>query len=249
MERLFVTGDTHGKEDNEGLEKLRRFIIDHEWHIHPPKEKIYLIILGDFGYIFDGLCSIRKKLYPSIQEEMMLTYLESFKKYNMIVCFIPGNHENYERLKSEEFPVVGFKGGKAKKVRDNIYCLMRGEIYTISNKTVFTFGGARSTDKYSRIENVEWWADELPTQEEIDYAFDQLSKHHNQVDYILTHCTSTSIESQFISRSRNHWTDALDLIYKKVNFKAAYFGHYHDDYSYTSNNKIYRCLYFDVIEI
>lgn len=74
MERLFVTGDTHGKEDNEGLEKLRRFIIDHEWHIHSPKEKIYLIILGDFGYIFDGLCSIRKKLYPSIQEEMMLTY-------------------------------------------------------------------------------------------------------------------------------------------------------------------------------
>lgn len=249
MERIFITGDTHNKQEEEGLEKLRHFIIENEWHIHPPEEEIFIIILGDFGYIFDGLCSINKKLYPSIQEEVMLTYIESFKKYNITVCFVPGNHENYNRLESQEFPIVDFKGSKAKKIRDNIYCLMRGEIYSIADKTLFTFGGAKSLDKHSRIENQSWWAHELPTQEEIDYAFDNLSKHNNKVDYILTHCTSTSIEPFFSSQSRNHWTDALDLIYEKVSFQSAFFGHYHEDSIYSFGDKTYGCVLFDFIEL
>ena len=45
--------------------------------------------------------------------------------------FIPGNHENYTRLMSDEFPTAAWKGGAAKLIRSSILMLMRGEMYDI----------------------------------------------------------------------------------------------------------------------
>ncbi|WRK54937.1 hypothetical protein SD457_08900 [Coprobacillaceae bacterium CR2/5/TPMF4] len=45
---------------------------------------------------------------------------------------------------------------------------------TINDETYFCFGGAFSHDIEYRIENISWWQDELPVQEEIDNAIANL---------------------------------------------------------------------------
>lgn len=47
---------------------------------------------------------------------------------------------------------------------------MRGMIYTIDDKKIFTFGGAEMEDKEHRIENISWWNEELPVENEIEFA-------------------------------------------------------------------------------
>lgn len=41
-----------------------------------------------------------------------------------------------------------------------IYHLMRGQVYNICNKSIFTFGGASSIDRNLRVDGVSWWKEE-----------------------------------------------------------------------------------------
>lgn len=78
---------------------------------------------------------------------------------------------------------------------------MRGEIYLIEGKKIFTFGGAFSHDKMYRREGISWWEDELPTKEECEYATD-----------------------------KEDITAFLEHISHFVNYKQWYCGHYHMDF-------------------
>ena len=81
-------------------------------------------------------------------------------------------------------PTEEFCGGIAHKINDSIYHLMRGMVYTIDNKKIFTFGGAESHDKNQRTEGVSWWKDEMPNENEYKIAYDNLKAHDNKVDFI-----------------------------------------------------------------
>ena len=52
----------------------------------------------------------------------MLNFLAK-KPYEVLFC--EGNHENFNEL--FKYPVVEIYGGKAHKIRENIYHLMRGK--------------------------------------------------------------------------------------------------------------------------
>ncbi len=62
------------------------------------------------------------------------------------LLFVDGDRDNFDRLYSDEFEVVDFHGGKAHKIRENIYHLMRGYVFELCGKKFFAFGGATSTD-------------------------------------------------------------------------------------------------------
>ena len=64
---------------------------------------------------------------------------------------------------------------------------MRGQVFEIEGKTIFTFGGATSIDRDFRREGRSWWAQELPTYEELDVGIATLKRYGNKVDYIITH--------------------------------------------------------------
>ena len=81
------------------------------------KKEDILIVCGDFGFLWDG----------SSKERKILRKLAG-KKYN--ICFVDGTHENFDILNS--FPVTQWNGGKVHKIADNIYHLMRGQIFRIS---------------------------------------------------------------------------------------------------------------------
>lgn len=157
------------------------------------------------------------------------------------------NHENHDAL--DAYPVEIWNGGKVHKISDSIIHLMRGQVFTIEGKKIFTFGGAQSHDMWHRKEGISWWAHEMPLDEEYEEGFHNLEIVGNKVDYVITHCAPDKIQdSMFEGRhyTHNKLTNYLEIVRQTIEFKDWYFGHYHDDSNI--NNK-FHCLYNNVIEL
>ncbi len=206
---IYITGDTHIPTDIQKLSS-KRF----------PEQKDmtsndYLIICGDFGGVWDG----------SNEEKYWLKWL--YEK-NFTTLFVDGNHENFSSL--YEYPLVEFCGGLAHKISDRLYHLTRGEIFTLCGKSFFTFGGASSHDKEYRKEGVNWWKEELPSIAEIENARNNLEKADWNVDYVVTHCASNSIQKRFNGKyDENCLTDFFEQTDAKLTYRQWFFGHYHTD--------------------
>ena len=142
---IFVTGDCHAD--------WSRF--SHK--AFPEQDNLarddFVIVLGDFGIWHD-----------TSEERYWLKWMSA---KNFTILFVDGNHENFDRLYSDEFEVVDFHGGKAHKIRDNIYHLMRGYVFDLCDKKIFTMGGAKSHDISDGILDVADFAYE----EQIEYDF------------------------------------------------------------------------------
>ena len=201
------------------------------------KPEDFAIICGDAGFVWygDDAADGRDKMV-----------LDTINALGFTVCFIDGNHENHHALNL--YPVVEFHGGKAHKLRDNVYHLMRGEIFDFEGKTYWTFGGAASVDKIRRTPGISWWPEEVPSNEEIMYGFDKVMAT-GKVDYIITHQIPQFVKEDLFY----YFTDLDDLymakmfneVYNNVEFKHWYSGHLHCDRSW---DKV-RILYNDVIKI
>ena len=79
--------------------------------------------------------------------------LDWLNEKNSTTLFVDGNHENFTRLYN--YPVEEWHGGKVHKIRDSVLHLMRGEIFEINDKKIFTFGGAKSHDIQEGILNLD----------------------------------------------------------------------------------------------
>lgn len=206
---IYVTGDTHRKIDNRFSEKPLTKLT----------EKDYLIVLGDFGGVW----------YDDESDNLFLSY---FEKQKYTTLFIDGNHENHKKL--NDFPVEVWNNGKIHKIKNNIFHLMRGQIFNIDGYKIFTFGGAYSIDKNMRTEFIDWWKEEEGNYEEMNEAFDNLEKENNQVDFILTHAGPASKLKNFFNYFGMNFTSSstekfLDEINNKVKFKHWFCGHYHEN--------------------
>lgn len=245
---IYITGDTHA--DFSRFEE-NKFSIQSEM-----TKNDYLIICGDFGGVWNYIVE-------SIYEKHWLDWLNN---KNFTTLFVDGNHENFERLYN--YPVEEWHGGKVHKIRESIIHLMRGEIFNIDNKNFFTFGGAKSHDirdgilnideyekiyeyqkrgAYFRIRDYSWWDLELPTEEEMKNGIKNLEKVNYKVDYIISHCSPTSIQTLLNpSYKKDILTDYLQKISEKCEFKKWYFGHYHD---YRQINSQFTLLYGNIVPL
>ena len=245
---IYITGDTHAD--------FSRFLID-KFPIQKEMTKDdYVIICGDFG----GIWTFEKE---NIQEKYWLDYLN---EKNFTTLFVDGNHENFTRLYN--YPVEEWHGGRVHKIRDSVLHLMRGEIFDINNKKFFTFGGAKSHDikdgilnldeeeriyeyrkrgAYFRIRDFSWWDLELPTKEETQNGIKNLEKVNYKVDYIISHCCPTSIQTLLNPMyKKDILTDYLQEISEKCEFKKWFFGHYHDNRQVNSQ---FTLLYEDIVPL
>ena len=227
---IFITGDTHGN--------YARF----ETEYFPRQEKLgrgdYMIVCGDFG-IWD----------EKPESNRSLDWLDSLP---FTTLFIDGNHENFDLL--GRFPREVWNGGKARRVRENILHLMRGQVFTLDGMTFFTMGGGSSHDirdgilepdapgfeeRYwqmkrrgaqFRVNHHSWWAEEMPSDEEYAEALVNLEKVGWRVDCILTHCCPTSIAKKISAHYKaDRLTDFLEEILRRCGFNYWFFGHYHDN--------------------
>ena len=118
---VYLTGDTHGDIDRFGHGRLR-------WL----NRRDTVVVLGDFGFVWDG----------SKEEQKKLDWL---RKRPYTLLFLDGCHENYDLL--AQYPTEERFGGTVQALGGNVYHVCRGSVLTLEGKKYLCFGGAESQDK------------------------------------------------------------------------------------------------------
>lgn len=193
-----------------------------------PRDKIFQ--LGDLELIWTE------------QNTKELDYIQNTFSTTELL-WIDGNHQNFTRLYSD-YEVIQKYGGPVHKIRNNIFHLMRGHIYTIEQKTFFTFGGGLSIDKLWRIPHISWWSEEMPTSFEYETGLTSLQNVNYNVDYIITHSAPRILYKQLkkyidgFHPFQDSLSEYLNIIYEKCTFRKWFMGHYHID-KIIGNKKYY----------
>lgn len=253
ISKVYVTGDCHGdfrKLSNRSFSEQREMAQSCLGEIESSRggqrqgreeKNGCVIITGDFGY-WDT---------DSKEQQYWLSWLE---QRSFAVLWLDGNHENFDLL--DRLPITSWHGGKVQFLSPSVIHLMRGQVYEIAGKKLFTFGGAASHDTEVileaedpmlkqkvhrlrkrkipyRIRNVSWWERELPSQEEMDEGLQNLEKNGWNVDFILTHCCAGSTQRQYFGAeyTENALTEYLEGIKQRCEYQKWFFGHYHKDFS------------------
>lgn len=249
---IYITGDCH--------QNFMKFSTKNFPEQKEMTKEDYVIICGDFGGVWN-------KDEESKEETKLMDWLDC-KPFTIL--FVDGNHENFDRLNA--YPVEKWHGGKVHKIRKSVIHLMRGQVYEIEGKSIFTFGGASSHDidggilepddpnfkkkrreldkewRPYRINHVSWWKQELPSKDEMTEGRINLAVHDNTVDYIVTHCCSSSTQRLLggAMYKPDVATTYLEEIRQKVKFKKWFFGHYHDNKNVNAQEIL---LYEQIIRI
>lgn len=251
---IYVTGDCHAEFHRFSS---KRFPAQKEM-----TREDFVIVCGDFGGIWKD-------------DERERYWLEWLSQKPFTLLFVDRNHENFDRLSGGEFEAVDFHGGKAHKIRENTYHLMRGYVFDLCGKSFFAFGGASSHDidhgildradfsservfyrtckdwsragKLFRVNHESWWAQELPSQEEMERGRKNLEANGNRVDFVISHCLPQTLVHIFLGAEADILTMYFnDLMQNGLQMGSWYCGHYHKD-QWLMNK--FRVLYHNIIRI
>lgn len=228
MNRIICTGDLHGD--------ITRLFTLNEITKGTLTKNDLVIILGDFGVIWDENTTMRK--------------LEALGQLPFTIAFLDGNHENFNLIKQME-RIIEWNGARAGLLPCNIIHLLRGEIYEINNKRIGVCGGADSVDKWWRTEGKSWWADEQITDKDYDNFKTNLGGNKT-IDIMLSHdCPKeivpivklySGVNDGAITNSQRQ----LARINFIADIKKWYFGHWHIDIPIDDK---FQCMYHAMKEI
>lgn len=226
---IYITGDTHGEVSRfEEIHKRYRLT-----------ESDSLIVAGDFGCIFGRF----------IQDDEKLDALEQLP---YTILFLDGNHECFPKIYS--YPEEMWNGGRIHRIRPNILHLMRGQVFKLDGMSIFTIGGGYSIDRIYRYPGISWWPEEMPSETEYAEARENLNKHDNSVDILISHAAPEEAMRKFEESGeiyhRYMQESTLNLFLEEVrqtvSHRHYYFGHMHVDKQLLPNM---TALYYDVYEL
>lgn len=232
---IYVCGDVHGDITHISKRAMRKQNIC-------LNKGDYLIILGDFGGVWS---------YPESRYYNEDKYIQKWlSNQPWTTLFIDGNHENHDLL--SKYPVEQWNGGNVHHIiKDKVIHLMRGQVFNIEGRTIFTMGGAQSHDMEFRKEGINWWKDELPSNDDYCSAINNLNKVNWKVDYILTHCCCLSnakiiLEDKFGFSLGALLESFFEGLTSKVKYSRWYCGHYHVNQNLPRNTTV---LYHKIIPL
>lgn len=154
---IYATGDTHG------VHGLINVLRSRPARLAEMTKDDYLVICGDFGCVWDPILPDGRE--PGYERHA----LDDVDYKGPTVLFVPGNHENYDRLTGltepdyldawpcaelsdtarekllSGYPRMPWHGGTVRAIRPSIMMLEPGE-FEIDGRRVLAFGGAPSHD-------------------------------------------------------------------------------------------------------
>lgn len=169
---IYVTGDTHGSA-NRGSFRVDGFLHRFSVESFPEQKELtksdFAVICGDFGGVWNYSGETKEEKYA----------LDWLEKKPFTTLFVPGNHENYDRLtglndpelidswifkncsKEEKqklltgYPQQKWHGGIVREIRPSVLMLERGYVFDIDGAKCFAFGGANCHDVQDGILKTE----------------------------------------------------------------------------------------------
>lgn len=223
--KFYITGDKH-----RNFDCVERFCRNRN-----TRRKDILIVLGDAGLNY----------YGDRRDEKLK---QKIANINITLFCIHGNKENRPQNVAS-YGVRSFCGGRVyyEPQYPNIFFAIDGEVYNFDGREYMSIGGAHSVDKRYCIENgLQYWYDEMPSEETKEKVEEKLKEKKNKVYGFLTHTCPLQylpIEMLLSTQRRNekksknlfkpdidHTTEAwLSKIESKTDYKRWFCGHYHID--------------------
>lgn len=217
----YLTGDLHG----EGM-RLANLIDKLD-------ENDTLIVLGDFGFIWDNSLELERTMLDALEKALPYT-----------IAFVDGNHENFPMIQELE-TIEEWNGGRIGRISKNIIHLLRGEVYNLNGKKVGVCGGADSIDISWRTQGISWWPEERIGVQDVQNFLEKTK--NTKLDLVLTHdCPAFLVPLVKIYSNINEVSEPsvsqqrLQEIYNETTFAKWYFGHWHMDRQLTEQ---FECLY------
>lgn len=221
----YLTGDCHGQ-----FRKLHVFCEKHK-----TTKADTMILLGDVGVNFS----------MDERDERRKGFLASLP----ITCLcIHGNHEE-RPYNMPSYRLKEWHGGLVyyEPEYPNLLFAKDGEIYDLDGKKAIVIGGAYSVDKELRLlVHIPWFPEEQPSDKIKTYVEQNLKKHDWKVDYVFSHtCPSIYVPSEKenafgkVDHSTEEW---LEQIRKKLTYERWYFGHFHQNITYTDAQVLFEAI-------
>ena len=170
--------------------------------------------------------------------------LENFNQYGIKnpstkIYWADGNHENHDILQK-----LVSEYGRTSIELDNfqdIYYMPRTSMLTINDMNILFMGGAKSTDKNSRIPHVSWWPGEEISQKDVYYLPDI------KIDIVISHTIPKKylhiIDKYYRYGYDNDFSQkALDYVFEKYHPKHWFWGHFHINEKFYKNDCNFTCL-------
>ena len=217
-----MTGDVHG-DFSRFLDKTAKKI----------RKSDYLIICGDFGFIWNG---------GKYEQEI----LKKIGKFKFKTLFVDGTHENFDLL--ARYPQTNFCGALARNICGNLYHLPRGQVFELDGMKIFVFGGGESPDRELKAAVGNWWPDELPKIGELKAAVENLDKVNRKVDIIITHEPPGKLKNllERSNKNLNILNKFFDDVTKEVAFERWFFGSAHVNKEFTNK---YIAVFNKIIKV
>lgn len=253
---IFVTGDMHADPGRFSMENF------------PEQKEMtrndYMVICGDFGLLWDKEESKRGKWWLDWLAEKSYTTLvvdgnhEDFTRLNTL----PEEEWNGGRVHKVRENVIHLMRGEIFDLNGKAAYIFGGarshDVNGIADKSAlekdYTFAilqpddpllqtKLQLLDRYgasTRIEGVNWWRAEMPTEDEMQRGLQNLRKHGKQVDFIFSHDGPASDVAIFGGGTLT--IDPLNQYLEKVKQETAYkkwfFGHHHRNMQLTDKDTV-----------
>lgn len=207
--RIFIVGDTHC--DSAFIEKIGKKVLEFDCDV--------IMQLGDFGW------------WPKFDKH----FRKACSELGLPIHFIAGNHDHHwdlNRIVADHHAI-----GKDEfiEVSKNVFYAPTGLRWTWGEKDFLAVGGAWSIDKDSRTTGIDWFPEEIISDEQVELASSQ-----GKVDVIFSHDTPlrTDLSLEFSKRGdifmpigdTNLNRNQLEKIVLATQPSRLYHGHWHMDW-------------------
>ena len=211
---IYYTGDIHGE-----VLHIRDMVTKYEI-----TDQDVIVILGDVGMNYYG------NNYGDQHRKKKLN------KLGISVFCIHGNHE----MRPETIPTYHeekWQGGTVyvEDAYPNLLFAKDGEVYDLDGQSTLVIGGAYSVDKWYRLRmDMNWFADEQPSDEIKSRVMQKLKNLNRKVDVVLSHtCPEryipveaflSGIDQSTVDNSTEEW---LGQVEAQLEYGAWLCGHWH----------------------
>lgn len=271
MSKIFLVGDLHGNADSEMIYLDKKHFPEQK---DLTKEDV-LVQLGDFGLIWyypeyqqghkkdlNRARELAQKNYTTLivpgnheNYDIINSLPEELKWGGLVYVYETGKGPLYLAKRGEIYTIADQKiftfSGAQTSSEKNRFTKAQHDSQEKFKKVKYRYG-TKVGVKYEKVKisQVNLWPQELSTEEEREYAMNNLAKHMYEVDHVFAHTAPEAAVEFMLHRTEYTAGKFNDItvkffneVYNVLEFKTWQFGHLHTNQTFKENGYTFTCHY------